>query len=508
MTGLTKLLLLFVLVLFAVAAYGGEAAETTESETIVSSETTEVSESVQTVYIISITDDIDLGLAPFAERAVREANAAGAETIIFEIDTFGGRMDSMLNICRAIDDADVPTVAYCKYNALSAGALVALACDKIYVRSGSTIGAATPMIMTQESMEKAGEKIVSAARSMFRTWAQKKGHPVNIAEAMVDEEIEVIEVTIDGEKLYLTPGEIEIEENKRDGFDKGIEIGKTISARGKLLTLTSAEAVEYGFAEAQVESREDLLEKLNLSGARLVEIEINWSEQLVRFLTNPAVAGVLLMLGFLGLYMEFKIPGFGAPGIIGLACFALFFWSRNLVHLAEYPEMILFVIGLILLGVELFLIPGFGVAGILGILCVFASIIFAFMPAGISIPDPSMPWEWNMGWEGVEVLVWVLFGLMVTIPLIIKFLPSTPFLNRIILAAAEKSGEGFRVAAAEEKLYAVGDEGVVLTTLRPAGRVRIADRTVDVVALGDFIEEGENIRIHEISGNRVVVRKV
>ncbi len=165
----------------------------------------EAGETAKTVYIVSITDDIDLGLAPFVERAVREANAAKPAAIIFEIDTFGGRMDSMLNICEAIDESESPTIAYCKHKALSAGALVALACDKIYVRSGTTIGAATPVIITQEKMEKASEKIVSAARSMFRTWAQKKKHPVNIAEAMVDEEIEVKEVIIDGEKRYLTP---------------------------------------------------------------------------------------------------------------------------------------------------------------------------------------------------------------------------------------------------------------------------------------------------------------
>ena len=467
----------------------------------------EAGETAKTVYIVSITDDIDLGLAPFVERAVKEANAAKPAAIIFEIDTFGGRMDSMLNICRAIDESESPTIAYCKHKALSAGALVALACDKIYMRSGTTMGAATPVIMTQESMEKAGEKIVSAARSMFRTWAQKKGHPVNIAEAMVDEEIVVKEVIINGEKRYLTPEEIEIEEGKMEGLEKRLEVGKTISAKGKLLTLTSSEAVEYGFAEGEVETRDDLLEKLGLSSARIVSLETNWSEQLVRFLTNPAVAGILLMLGMLGLYMEFKVPGFGAPGIIGLACFALFFWSRNLVHLAEYPEMILFVIGLILLGVELFLIPGFGVVGFLGIMCIFSSILFSFVPRGISIPDPAMPWEWKMAGEGVKVLVWVIFGLLVTIPLIVKFLPSTPFLNRLILATTEKSGEGFRVAAAGEKPYSVGDEGLAITTLRPAGRARIGDRTVDVVALGDFIEEGERVRIHQISGNRVVVRK-
>ncbi len=112
-----------------------------------------------------------------------------------------------------------------------------------------------------------------------------------------------------------------------------------------------------------------------------------------------------------------------------------------------------------------------------------------------------------MAGEGATVLVWVIFGLLVTIPLIVKFLPSTPFLNRLILATAEKSSEGFRVAVAEEKPYAVGDEGLAVTTLRPAGRARIADQTVDVVALGDFIEDGEKVRIHQISGNRVVVRK-
>lgn len=460
----------------------------------------------EVVYVVKITDDIDLGLVPFVERSVREASEANAAAIIFEIDTFGGRMDSMLNICEAIDKATCPTIAYCKYKTLSAGALVALSCDTIYVRSGGTIGAATPVIINQEGMEKAGEKIVSAARSMFRTWAQKKNHPVNIAEAMVDEDIEILEVIVDGTKRYLTPEEVDREESKLEGLSNRLEITRTVSAKGKLLTLTSSEAVQYGFATAEVESLEELLEKLGLDDVQIVSLKTNWSETLVRHLTSPTVSGILMMLGLLGIYTEMKMPGFGAPGILGLACFALFFWSRHLVHMADYPEMILFVLGFALLAVELFLIPGFGFVGVLGAGCIIASILMSFLP-GISLPDPALPWQWNRAAEGVTALSIAVLGLVVLIPVIIKFLPGTPFLNKLILTAAESRDAGYQVGVAEEKSFAIGDRGEALSTLRPSGRARIGDATVDVVAQGDFIEKGESVRIHEIKGNRVVVRK-
>ncbi len=458
----------------------------------------------KTVYVITVSEMIDLGLAPFVERAVEEANARSAEIIIIEIDTYGGLMDSMLVIAEAIDLAKCPTVAYCKHKALSAGALIAISCDKIYIRSGSTIGAATPVLMTGQGMEKAAEKIVSVGRASFRTWAQKKKHPVNLAEAMVDEDIEVREVEIDGRKLYLTPAEIEAEEGKRQGLEAKVKVIKTVCERGKLLTLTSREAVEYGFAEAEATTREDVLEKLGLSGAKVVELEVNWSEQLVRFLTHPGVAGILLVVGLIGIFVELKVPGFGVPGILAIVCFALFFWSRHLVHLANYPEMILFAIGLILIGIELFVIPGFGVVGILGLMCVLMSLLFSFLP-GIRIP--VNPWEWKRAEEGAVTIAIALLSFIVVAVILVKFLPKTPFLNKLILAASEKSSDGFRVGAGKEKAANPGDTGVAVSTLRPAGRARIGDKTVDVVAQGNFIEKGEKIQVIEVSGNRVVVKR-
>jgi membrane-bound serine protease (ClpP class) len=462
-------------------------------------------EGPKTVFVVTVSEMIDLGLAPFVERAVEQAKGRKADTIVFEIDTFGGRMDSMLVICEAIDRAECPTVAYCRHKAMSAGALVALACDKIYLRPGTTIGAATPVIQTSEGMEKASEKLVSAARGWFRTWAQRKKHPVSLAEAMVDEDIEVKEVQIGGKKLYLTPAEIKVEEGKRQGLEAEVKIIRTVCEKGKLLTLTSLEAVQYGLAEAEVESRELLLEALGLSGAKIVSMEINWSEELVRWLTHPIVSGLLLTVGFIGLFTELKMPGFGAPGIIAIACFALFFWSRHLVHLANYPEMILFVIGLALIGIEMFAIPGFGVVGILGILCLFGSLFLAFMP-GIRIPQA--PWEWNRAMEGATSIAVSLLAFMVVAAVMVKFLPQTPFLNRLILSASEKSEEGFHVEPGRKQVLKVGETGVALSTLRPAGRARIGDRTVDVVAQGDFIEKGQNVRVLEVSGNRIVVKRV
>ena len=227
----------------------------------------------QIVYRVPVTGVIELGLAPFVGRAIREAEAAGASAVILDIETPGGRVDAAQKIVKAISQSSIPVYAFVNLHAWSAGAMIALAADSIYMGPVSSIGAATPVI---GDGKKASEKIVSAMRGEFRALAEARGIDPRLAEAMVDESVEV----------------------------------EGIVEEGKLLTLTGNEAVALGFASAEVSSWDDLLKSLGLAGANVETASINWAESLVRFLSHPVVAPILLSMGMLGLINEIKTPAF------------------------------------------------------------------------------------------------------------------------------------------------------------------------------------------------------
>ncbi|MGW8268664.1 MAG: NfeD family protein, partial [Longimicrobiales bacterium] len=293
------------------------------------------------VYRVPVHGVIELGLAPFVERSIREAQQAGAAAVILELETPGGRVDAAERIANAIGDSEIPVYAFINRHAYSAGALIALATEGIYMRPGSVMGAATPVV---GSGEKAPEKIVSAMRSQMRALAEARGLDPDVAEAMVDEDI-----AIDG-----------------------------VVEAGKLLTLTTSEAVDLGYAR-EVEDWDALLQALDLSSAPVQAMGVNWAERIVRFLSNPLVAPFLLSLGFLGLIAEIKSPGLGLAGLAGLLSLSLFFGSHMILGLAGIEDLILFGVGVVLIGVEIFIIPGFGLFGILGGVGVLAGVYLSLV---------------------------------------------------------------------------------------------------------------------------------
>ncbi|NIP80335.1 MAG: nodulation protein NfeD, partial [Actinobacteria bacterium] len=246
---------------------------------------------------------IELGLAPFVERSLGDAAAAGAAAAILELETPGGRVDAAQRIVNAVEDAEIPVYAYVNRRAFSAGAMIALSADEVYMREGAVMGAATPV--TGQG-EKAPEKIVSAMRSEMRALAERRGLDPAVAEAMVDETVEV----------------------------------EGVVERGKLLSLTTEEAEGLGYARS-VGDFDDLLRQAGIGADRVVDSQLNWAEGVVRFLTHPLVAPFLLSLGFLGLLIEIKTPTFGLAGAAGGISLALFFGGHYLVGLAGWEEIIL-----------------------------------------------------------------------------------------------------------------------------------------------------------------------
>jgi len=422
------------------------------------------------VVIVEIEDIIDMGVAAFVRRAIKGNRDAVA--IVFEINTPGGRVDAATAIRDAIMEAPVSlrTVAWVNPRAISAGAFIALACDLIFFAEGGTMGAATPVSLTGGDAEPVDEKMVSYFRTEMAATARAKGRRGDIAEAMVDADIEI----------------------------------EGITPAGKLLTLDTAGALRHGIADGKAGDLDEVLSLLALGGAERRVLALNWAEKLARILTHPILSGLLMSIGVLGILIELYQPGFGLPGIVGLACLVVFFAGHLVVHMAGFEEILLFVAGVVLLILEVFVTPGFGVLGVLGVLAVLASLVLSLSGAPISVS-----FDTGLLTSAVSRVLISLAGSIALFFAALAVLPRTRIRSRLVLAdaidaTAAGGVEGEAVAAA----LAAGLPGVAESFLRPAGIARFGDRRIDVVSDGDFIEQGAKVVIVRTAGNRVVVRSV
>ncbi len=502
------------------------------------------------VVICPIDEMVDQGLVVLVQRAVREAQ--GARALIFEIDTFGGLVDSAVEITEAILKAPCPTIAYIQgKGAISAGALISFACNHIVMAPGTNIGAAEPVYGTPEGALPTGEKEVSFLRSKIAALAEVNGHNPAIAQAMVDKDVELYAArdsngtirvwassagnaaipdtkTSLGEALKETLDRIEQKtgipmepvkdaikdvEKKVSGEDKPTESGDQappvisntptlISAKGKLLTLTSQEAQTYGLIRTTCSNLDQVLGLFGYEGAEKVFIEMTAAERIFRWLTNPLVSSILLMVALAGLYLEVKTPGFGLPGIISIIAFTLFFGARAVLGLADWIDIILVLTGVGLLLAEIFIIPGFGLTGVAGILCILAGIILSFTLKGFSFPEYE--WDYARLKDAAFALALTLVLLSAFIVSVWKFFPRTTAYHRLVLAAAESSEAGY-VVQDKQTADIIGQRGIALTVLRPAGKGRFGDKTYPVVSRAEYVNQGEEIVIVEVEGNRYVV---
>jgi membrane-bound serine protease (ClpP class) len=450
------------------------------------------------VYIIPVNETIDLGLSGFIKRSLNEAKNNQAQAIILEIDTFGGRVDAAVEICDYLEKIKpIPTIAFVDDHAWSAGALISLACEKIIMSPGSSIGSAEPRAMgfAPNKDELTDEKTVSAIRAKFKALAEENNYPVNLALAMVDKDYEIKQVKIKGEIKILTAEELE--EVKGQYKEKDIQIVKTISQKGKLLNLTAGEAKEFGLAEEILNNRREVLDYLGLNKIETIQARLTWSEVLVRFLTHPLISPLLLSLGFLGILFELKIPGWGISGTLGLLFLAVFFWGHYLVGLAGWTELIILCLGLLLLLIEIFVIPGFGIAGVSGIILILAGIFLSLIKHPLSAPKAQL----------VQAFYTLSFATIITFVGIIlswKLLPRTGLWRRLILSSAETKKEGFQSATSRESY--LGKTGRSLTPLRPTGRAVIEEKTLDVITEGEFIDKDKAIKVIKVEGNRIIVK--
>lgn len=405
------------------------------------------------VYKVPVYEEVEKGLYAFLKRSIHEAEEAGAEAIILEMNTPGGFVDSAEKIANLLDATSIHKIAYIHSEALSAGAYLALHADEIYMSPSGTIGAAA---VIEGSGNAADEKASSAWKAKMINAANLTGKDPIYAQAMADDTVDLPE--------FRAPV-------------------------GKLLTLTSSEALEVGYSNGTVSSLKELLEIKNLANATIVETNETFTEQLARFITNPIVVPILLSIASLGLIVELYSPGFGVAGTMGLISLFLFFFGHLVAGFAGYETLIIFIIGVLLIIAEFYL-PG-GISGILGA----AAIIFSIILAGGNI---------------VYMCIAVLIALIVAIVgmvIIMKFFgKQLKVLNKVILSDATTTEQGY--VSNENRLDLIGKVATTMTALRPAGTIRVNDERIDAVSDGSYVDKDKHVMIIKVEGSRIVVREV
>lgn len=438
------------------------------------------------VYVVQIQGEIDLGLAPYLRRVLDEAAKVDAQAVILEINTPGGRLDAVLQMRDAILDAPVRTIAFVNREAFSAGALIAIAAEDIYMAPGAVMGAATPVEGTGET---ASEKVVSAVRKTFKTTAELRERDPRVAEAMVDPAVEI----------------------------------EGVVANGQLLTLTTTEASEHGYSDGVVPSIQDLLRVAGLGAVTVLDTTPSLAERLVRFLTNPIVASLLVSIGLLLFVGDALTEGFGIAGAAGLGLLATFFWGHYLAGLAGWEGIVLVVLGLILIGVEVFVIPGFGIFGILGLIALLAGVFVSLIGDQIVANEDLLRAGYTVGGAfllialGASVLIWYLprtsrfQGLVLESRVGVSDAAPEPGRRhwlRVNRARAPQPVSTAMKPAEAQRPSLVGARGAALTDLRPGGFAQISGERVDVVTRGDYVVAGELVEVISDEGYRRVVRRI
>lgn len=437
------------------------------------------------VYTFAIQDNIAAPTWRITQDAMDEAVSLGADVVILHLNTYGGEVSAADSIRTRILNAPMPVHVFIDDNAASAGALIAIACDSIYMKPGGKIGAATVVNQTGEQVP---DKYQSYMRATMRATAEAHGRDTivtgtdtllvwrrdpAIAEAMVDP------------KLYV----------------------EGISDTGQVLTFTASEAMAHGYCEGIAESIEDVISKLGIEEYELKTYNPSALDRVIGFLINPIVSGILIMIIIGGIYFELQSPGIGFPLAAAITAALLYFAPLYLEGFAENWELILFIVGVILIMIEIFAIPGFGVAGVAGIIAVITGLTLSLVD-NVVFKDPQFTGE-GLGilLKALSlVLVSVLLGVIFSLWAARKLLTTTAFGN-LSLKSEQRTEEGF-IGVETEQRNLIGVEGVAHTVLRPSGKVKINEKLYDAKSEYGFIEKGAPVRVIRYETGQVYVVKV
>ncbi|MEQ8475434.1 MAG: NfeD family protein [Fulvivirga sp.] len=416
------------------------------------------------VMVMEIKSEIDPRTNHYVELALDHAKAIEADYVIIEMDTYGGIVTDAKDIVENILDFEKPIWVFINKDAASAGALISIACDSIYMTAGANIGAAT--VVTQDGAA-APDKYQSYMRSTMRSIAEEKGRDPKIAEAMVDQTIEI----------------------------------DSITKAGQVITFSTSEAIKYGFCEAKVSNIEEILERNKIEDYELVKYELSTTNAIIEFFLNPFISGILIMVIVGGIWFELQTPGVGFPIAASLLALILYFVPYYLTGLAENWEIIAFFLGLVLIGLEVFVIPGFGVAGILGITLTLGSLILVMLNNDAF--DFTFVEFDSILIAVVVASVGVVGGLIILFMVGVK-MTDTKFFARVALTDTMNRSEGYTSSFNDKTL--VGKSGVAHTVLRPSGKVLIDGDVYDAYTRGDYIDKDQKIIVTSDEGTSLKVK--
>jgi membrane-bound serine protease (ClpP class) len=418
------------------------------------------------VMVMEIKDEIDPRMLRYVRLALENADKIKADYVVIDMDTYGGVLTDAKEIVDLIMDFKKPIWVFINSDAASAGALISIACDSIYMSPGATIGAAT--VVEGAGGQAAPDKYQAYMRGIMRSTAEKNGRDPRIAEGMVDERIVI----------------------------------DSIKQEGRVITFTTKEALKYGFCEAQVETIQEILKRNKVTNYELETFRLGTSEKIIAFVINPFISGILILIILGGIYFELQTPGVGFPLIASITALVLYLVPYYLNGLAEYWEIIALFVGILLLMAEVFVIPGFGVAGIAGIMLTVMSLVL------IILNNDFFNFEFVAMGDIIRATFAAIGGISGGMLLLFfggARLTETKAFQRMALTDQQESSQGFSVNTSTINM--LGKKGVSHTVLRPSGKVFIDEIVYDAFTRGEYVEKGESIEVVGIEGVTLRVKK-
>lgn len=437
------------------------------------------SASPRNVYLLRLDDEIGSTTWRYAREGLNEASAQGADLVVVHLNTYGGSVEHADSIRTALLNYPVPVVAFVDNNAASAGALIALACDSVYMRPGASMGAAT--VVNGADGQAMPDKYQSYMRAMMRSTAERHGKLADgrwrrdplVAEAMVDTRV-------------VVPGLID---------------------STKVLTFTPDEAIKWGYAEGKAEDLNQVLKALDVKEYTLDEYRPTWLDNLIGFFTSPGIQAILIMIIVGGIYMELHTPGLGFAAAASIIAAILYFLPLYITGIAAPWVVLLFVAGVILLILEVFVVPGFGVTGIAGICCIAVSLVAALLEGfSLKATDGGVAWDFSKLWEALGIFT---LGTVAAIGVVLYLSSSRGpkwFRRRAALETELRSEDGW-IGVDMSPARFVGTEAKAATDLRPSGKIQIGDDWYDAVSDEGYIPSGREVRIVRYENAQLYVRK-
>lgn len=420
----------------------------------------------QNIYKTELKEDVGANAWRIIKKSYQEALKEQADYFLIEMNTFGGAVNYADSIRSLLLDSGIKTIVYVNNNAASAGTLIALASDYIFMHSGASLGAASVVNQNGEIMP---EKYQSYMRGLMRATAEAKGRDTKMAEAFVDPSISI----------------------------------PALKEDGKILTFTASEAVKANLARAEVKRAEEIYNNLQIAAPSVQSYKKTWIDSMIGFLVNPMVSGLLIMGIIGGIYFELQTPGIGFALVIALLSATLFFAPLYLQGLADNWEIALFVVGVILLALEVFVIPGFGIAGVLGIIFVLCGLAFSMLANDyfdFKVSQPGLLMNSFLiviGAMLLSIVLMVIFG---------KNILNTSAFKRLVLTDEQRADSGY--TSSIPKVNLLGKEGIAKTVLRPAGKIEVDGVWYDAVALDGFIDASEHVYVEKHENYNLFVRKL